>query len=100
MKDEGATSITRNEGLVAEENTEQKKSAEVTASNFLEALYGDPLRTETARTGRFLVIASAICIAVVLLMSASNPQVLFPLTSEATSTFSPCFSLLQFYCCY
>jgi hypothetical protein len=51
---------------VAEENTEQKESAEVTDSNFLEALYGDPLRAETARTGRYLVIASAICMAVVL----------------------------------
>jgi hypothetical protein len=29
-------------------------------------LYGDPLRTETARTGRYLVVASTICTAVVL----------------------------------
>ena len=51
---------------MAEEDTEQEKSAEVTDSNFLEALYGDPLRAETARTGHYLVIASAICMAVVL----------------------------------
>jgi hypothetical protein len=36
------------------------------ASTFLESLYGDPLRAETARTGRYLVIASAISMTVVL----------------------------------
>lgn len=41
-------------------------SVEATASSFLEALYGDPLQAETTRTGRYLVIASAICMTVVL----------------------------------
>jgi hypothetical protein len=36
------------------------------ATRFLEALYDDPLRAETTRTGRYLVIASAICMTVVL----------------------------------
>lgn len=48
------------------ENTAKSDSVEPLASSFLEALYGDPLRTETMRTGRHLIIASAICIAVVL----------------------------------
>ena len=63
---------------MTEDSTEQKESAEAVGSKFLEALYDDPLRTETMRTGRYLVIASVICIAVELFKvnlksSALNP---------------------------
>ena len=44
---------------------ESATSSEVSPA-FLEALYGDPLREETARAGRYLIIASAICMAAVL----------------------------------
>ena len=50
---------------MTDEKTDDKQTAEVITS-FLEALYGDPLRTETMRTGRYLVMASLICMAVVL----------------------------------
>jgi hypothetical protein len=49
-----------------EQVTNDENGADVTASSFLEALYDDPLRAETARTGRYLVIASAIGMTVVL----------------------------------
>lgn len=52
--------MTKNEN--ADANDASKMA---TASTFLESLYGDPLRAETARTGRYLVIASAISMTVV-----------------------------------
>jgi hypothetical protein len=61
------------------EETEQKESAEAAASGFLEALYDDPLRTETTRTGRSLIIVSAICMAVVLFKGRLQPTSLVPL---------------------
>ena len=65
---------------MTEGNTDQKEAAEATASRFLEALYDDPLRAETMRTARYLVVTSAICTAVVLFKvnlksSILNPQV-------------------------
>lgn len=57
----------------SKEATEEQVSEERSAkgennltAGFLEGLYGDPLRSDTMRTGRHLVIASAICAAVVL----------------------------------
>jgi hypothetical protein len=64
---------------VTELNTEQKEPSEPTSSGFLEALYDDPLRTETMRTGRYLVIASAICMAVVLFKVRLQSTSLIPL---------------------
>jgi hypothetical protein len=61
---------------VTENETEGKKAPEVT---FLEALYGDPLRAETMRTGRYLVIASSICMAVVLFKVRLQSTSLIPL---------------------
>jgi hypothetical protein len=60
------------------EETEEKQTAEV-ITRFLEALYGDPLRTETMRTGRYLVIASSICMAVVLFKVRLQSTSLIPL---------------------
>ncbi|MGN6284522.1 MAG: hypothetical protein ACTHM2_05160 [Afipia sp.] len=42
---------------------EPKIDNQATTAEFLEGLYGDPFRPETSRTGRHLVIASAISIA-------------------------------------
>jgi hypothetical protein len=64
---------------MSEDGTEQKESAEAAASKFLEALYDDPLRTETLRTARYLVITSAICIAVVLFKVNLKSSILNPL---------------------
>ena len=52
--------------LVTTEIPETKPASEIAAGSFLENLYGDPLQAETMRTGRHLIIASAICISVVL----------------------------------
>jgi uncharacterized membrane protein len=52
--------------MTTDVNEKASDSSEVSASRFLEALYDDPLRAETARTGRFLIVASAICMTVVL----------------------------------
>jgi hypothetical protein len=51
---------------VSNDNSEKDASTERQTSSFLEGLYGDPLRAETMRTGRHLIIASAICATVVL----------------------------------
>jgi hypothetical protein len=64
---------------MTDNSTEQKESAEAVASKFLEALYDDPLRAETMRTARYLVITSAICIAVVLFKVNLKSSVLNPL---------------------
>jgi hypothetical protein len=53
--------------------------ADESAQDFLEALYGDPLRAETLRTGRQLVIASIICIAVVIFKVRLQSTSLVPL---------------------
>ncbi len=52
--------------MTKDENANAGESPEAIAGRFLEALYDDPLRTETTRTGRYLVITSAICMTVVL----------------------------------
>jgi hypothetical protein len=60
------------------DNTQQKELAEAEAK-FLEALYDDPLRAETMRTARYLVITSAICMAVVLFKVNLKSSILSPL---------------------
>lgn len=47
-------------------------------SNFLEALYGDPLRVETTRAGRNLIIVSTICIATIVFKAKLQPTNLLP----------------------
>jgi hypothetical protein len=47
-------------------------------AEFLEALYGDPFRPETVRTGRHVVIASIGCIAVVLFRVRLTSSSLLP----------------------
>lgn len=49
------------------------------AGSFLENLYGDPLRAETMRTGRHLIIASVVCMAVVLFKVRLQSTSLIPL---------------------
>ncbi len=52
---------------MTEEATQNPPSKpEETASEFLKALYGDPLSPETFRIGRYLVITSVILMAVIL----------------------------------
>jgi hypothetical protein len=63
---------------MTEGNTDQKEAAEATASRFLEALYDDPLRAETMRTARYLVVTSAICTAVVLFKVNLKSSILNP----------------------
>lgn len=48
-------------------------------SEFLEGLYGDPLRVETSRSGRSLIILSAICIVSVLFNVGLQSTSLVPL---------------------
>ena len=49
-----------------DENKKKDASTEGLTAGFLEGLYGDPLRAETVRTGRHLIIASAVCTVVVV----------------------------------
>ncbi len=51
---------------MGDDKSEKDASPESLTSSFLEGLYGDPLRAETMRAGRHLIIASAICATVVL----------------------------------
>jgi hypothetical protein len=62
-----------------ESPTKKDAAAENSASSFLEGLYGDPLRADTMRTARYLVIASAICMAVVLFKVRLQSTSLIPL---------------------
>jgi hypothetical protein len=64
---------------VSDDNTDKDASSEKLTSNFLEGLYGDPLRPETMRTGRQLIIASAVCAAVVLFNVRLQSTSLIPL---------------------
>jgi hypothetical protein len=64
---------------VTVEGKEQKETAEAEASRFLAALYDDPLRAETMRTARYLIITSAICVAVVLFKVNLKSSILNPL---------------------
>lgn len=59
------------------------------AAAFLEALYGDPLRTETIRTGRQLVIVSLICIVAVLFDARLQSTSLIPLEFGARTDVLP-----------
>jgi hypothetical protein len=54
-------------------------SSEKLTTSFLEGLYGDPLRPETMRTSRQLIIASAVCAAVVLFKVRLQSTSLIPL---------------------
>jgi hypothetical protein len=58
---------------------QNEEKAETSAADFLEALYGDPLRAETIRTGRHLIVASAISITVVLFKVRLQSTTLIPL---------------------
>jgi hypothetical protein len=60
-------------------NENASDSSEAIASSFLESLYGDPLRAETSRTGRYLVITSAVCMAVVLFNVSLQSTSLVPI---------------------
>jgi len=51
---------------VSDDSPDDKDASSEKLTTFLEGLYGDPLRPETMRTGRHLIIASAVCAAVVL----------------------------------
>ncbi|MDH2352160.1 hypothetical protein QCM80_16015 [Bradyrhizobium sp. SSUT112] len=64
---------------MSDENPEKDASSEKLTGGFLEGLYGDPLRTETMRTGRHLIIASAVCAAVVLFKVRLQSTSLIPL---------------------
>ncbi len=64
---------------MTEDDAKTSESSEALASSFLEALYGDPLRAETMRTGRHLVIISTICMAVVLFKVKLQSTSLIPL---------------------
>lgn len=61
------------------ESTEAKAGQKESIEDFLEALYGDPLRTETMRAGRHLVIASVITIAAVIFKVRFQSTSLIPL---------------------
>jgi hypothetical protein len=64
---------------VNDESPEKDETAEELTSRFLEGLYGDPLRAETMRTGRHLIVASAVCAAVVLFEVRLQSTSLVPL---------------------
>jgi hypothetical protein len=66
-------------GAAINEKPESEKSPTTVASDFLEALHGDPLRVETMRSAHHLVIVSAITIAVVLFKVRLQPTSLIPL---------------------
>ncbi|WP_143271629.1 hypothetical protein [Bradyrhizobium mercantei] len=51
----------------------------MSASTFLESLYGDPLSEETMRTARYLIVISAICMTAVLFNVRLQPTSLIPL---------------------
>jgi hypothetical protein len=70
----------RSPGQVTDENSAKDRSHdESSISAFLEGLYGDPLTAETMRTARYLVVASAICTAVVLFKVRLQSTSLIPL---------------------
>ncbi|WP_074448599.1 hypothetical protein [Bradyrhizobium yuanmingense] len=50
---------------MSEDNAIDLASTKSPTADFLEGLYGEPLRAETMRTGRHLIIASTICAVVV-----------------------------------
>jgi hypothetical protein len=64
---------------VGDDSPDKDASSEKLTSSFLEGLYGDPLRPETMRTGRQLIIASAVCVAVVLFNVRLQSTSLIPL---------------------
>jgi hypothetical protein len=82
-------------------DTKDKQSKDETEGAFLEALYGDPLRAETMRTGRYLVLASAVCMTVVLfnvrLKSAGILQVEFDGNVDALPMLASLAVLLLFF---
>lgn len=60
-------------------SSDKDASFEKLTSSFLDGLYGDPLRPETMRTSRQLIIASAVCAAVVLFEVRLQSTSLIPL---------------------
>lgn len=65
---------------MSDENSKKEAADEVVSiSTFLEGLYGDPLREETIRTARYLIIVSAITMAAVLFNVRLQSTSLIPL---------------------
>jgi hypothetical protein len=64
---------------VSDDSPDDKDASSEKLTTFLEGLYGDPLRPETMRTGRHLIIASAVCAAVVLFKVRLQSTSLVPL---------------------
>ena len=65
--------------------TEDSSSEE----RFIAALYGDPIRPETARSERQLVIVSVACIAVVVLHGEFVPVSFFPVQFQNENALKP-----------
>ncbi|WP_316398239.1 hypothetical protein [Bradyrhizobium sp. 33ap4] len=65
--------------MADEKNNNDTNADAVSASTFLESLYGDPLSEETMRTARHLVVTSAICMTAVLFNVRLLPTNLIPL---------------------
>ena len=64
---------------VNDDSPDKDASSEKLTTRFVEGLYGDPLRPETMRAGRQLIIASAVCSAVVLFKVRLQSTSLIPL---------------------
>ena len=64
---------------MSDDSSDKDASSAKLTSDFLEGLYGDPLRSETMRAGRQLIIASAVCAAVVLFKVRLQSTSLVPL---------------------
>ncbi|QOG17535.1 hypothetical protein [Bradyrhizobium sp. SEMIA] len=64
---------------MSEESKKEAADEVISPSSFLEGLYGDPLREETMRTARHLVIVSAITMAAVLFNVRLQSTSLIPL---------------------
>ena len=64
---------------MSDDSPDDKDASSEMLTTFREGLYGDPLRPETMRTGRHLIIASAVCAAVVLFKVRLQSTSLVPL---------------------
>lgn len=64
---------------MSDDKDKTKTNQEGLTPDFLEGLYGDPFAVETAKIGRYLVIASIVCIAVVLFKVRLQSTSLIPL---------------------
>lgn len=61
---------------MADEKEETQREVD---TKFLEALYGDPFREETNRTGRHLIVASSLCVAAVVFGVSFKSSSLIPI---------------------